>query len=138
MEKIRATEFFAPDISADTAAFWEGCKEHKLVLQKCKKCGKLRWPAAYLCPNCLSEETELCELSGEGVIYSYAIYYKPFHPSVADKVPYVVAEVDLKEGARLVSNIVDCELSELKCGLPVEVRFIDGEGYARPVFVLKK
>ena len=53
MEKL---DFFAPRISADTKMFWEGCKEHKLEIQRCKKCGKLRWPAAFLCPDCLTDD----------------------------------------------------------------------------------
>ncbi len=138
MGKFEMTDFFAPRVSADTAAFWQGCKEHKLVIQKCKACGKLRWPAAYLCPACLSGDTELVELSGNGEIYSYELFQKAFHPSLEDKVPYLVAAIDLDEGVRLVSNLVDCTVDEVRCGAPVQLRWADGEGYSRPVFILKR
>ena len=110
MEKL---DFFAPRISADTKMFWEGCKEHKLEIQRCKKCGKLRWPAAFLCPDCLSSETEMQEMSGDGTLYSYVTFQKAFHPSVQDKVPYTVGVVELEGGVRIISNIVDCEPEQL-------------------------
>ena len=84
------TEFFEPRISADTKAYWDGCREHKLMVQKCKACGRLRIPASYVCQNCLSTETELVELKPEGTLYSFVVMHRAFHPSVQDKVPYIV------------------------------------------------
>ena len=133
MEKL---DFFAPRISADTKMFWEGCKEHKLEIQRCKKCGKLRWPAAFLCPDCLSGETELQEMSGEGTLYSYVTFQKAFHPSVQDKVPYTVGVVELEGGVRIISNIVDCEPEQLACNKKVKMKWMDCEEYTKPVFEL--
>lgn len=138
MDIKESRSFFAPRISADTAEFWRGCTEHKLLIQRCKSCGKLRWPAGRFCDRCLSDETELCEMSGRGVVYSWEVFYKPFHPSLEDKVPYIVAEIDLEEGVRIVSNLEGCEPSEVRCGAPVELVWRDGDDYTRPVFVLKK
>lgn len=133
MEKL---DFFAPRISADTKMFWEGCKEHKLEIQRCKQCGKLRWPAAFLCPDCLSSETELQEMSGEGTLYSYVTFQKAFHPSVQDKVPYTVGVVELEGGVRIISNIVDCEPEQLACNKKVKMKWMDCEEYTKPVFEL--
>lgn len=130
-------EFFEPRINMDTAAFWEGCRNHELRFQRCKKCGKVRWPGAYLCPDCLSEETELCVLPPEGKLYSYVVMHKPFHPSVADKVPYAVATVDLAEGVRILANIAENDMEGLRCGAPVTIEFEDSETYSRPVARLK-
>ena len=127
-------EYFAPRISGDTRSFWENCREHRLTVQKCAKCGHLRWPASYVCPECLSEETEIVELPEEGVLYSYVVMRRPFHPAVAEKVPYIVAEVDFPGGVRLVTNLVDCEAEELKCGQRVRLVWRDGEEYVSPVF----
>lgn len=127
--------FFAPRVSGDTRFFWENCAEHRLTVQKCKKCGNLRWPAAYLCPECLSEETEIVELPQEGILYSFVVMQRPFHPEVADKLPYLVAEVDFPGGVRLVSNLVDCEAGELKCGQKVRFAWRDSSAYTSPVFV---
>lgn len=133
MEKL---DFFAPRISADTKMFWEGCKEHKLEIQRCKKCGKLRWPAAFLCPDCLSSETEMKEMSGDGTLYSYVTFQKAFHPSVQDKVPYTVGVVELEGGVRIISNIVDCEPEQLACNKRVKMKWMDCEEYTKPVFEL--
>lgn len=126
-------EFFEPRVNADTASFWEGCREHKLRFQRCHCCGNVRWPAAYLCPECLSSDAELVELFREGVLYSYVVMHKPFHPSVEDKVPYVVATVNLAEGVRILTNLVDCDLETLRCGDKVRIDFEDSETYSRPV-----
>ena len=133
MEKL---DFFAPRISADTKMFWEGCKEHKLEIQRCKKCGKLRWPAAFLCPDCLSSETEMQEMSGEGTLYSYVTFQKAFHPSVQDKVPYTVGVVEMEGGVRIISNIVDCEPEQLACNKKVKMKWMDCEEYTKPDFEL--
>lgn len=138
MEKIEMQTFFPPRISADTKAFWEGCKAHKLLLQRCRHCGKVIWPAQYLCPDCLSEDLELTEMSGRGTVYSWEVFRRAFHPAMEEKLPYVVAAVDLEEGTRMITNLVDCELGQLRCGLPVELRWCDGDEYTRPVFVIRR
>lgn len=130
-------EFFEPRVNMDAAAFWEGCREHELRFQRCKACGKLRWPAAHLCPDCLSGDVELATLPPEGTIYSYVVMHKPFHPSTADKVPYVVAAVDLGEGVRILANLADGETGPIRCGAPVTVEFQDSKTYSRPVVRLK-
>lgn len=130
-------EFFEPRISCDTAAFWEGCKEHKLVFKKCSNCGKVIWPASFVCPECLCDKGEAVELAPEGTLYSYVVMHKPFHPSLADKVPYVVAAVDLAEGVRISANILDCDVEALRCGQKVAIDFADSETYSRPIARIK-
>ena len=127
------TDFFEPRISADTKLYWDGCRAHELRFQRCKACGKLRSPAAYLCPNCLSEEYETVVLPNEGTLYSYIVMQKPFHPSVAEKVPYVVAAIDLAEGVRIEANMELSELEGLRCGDKVSIDFYDSETYSRPI-----
>lgn len=126
-------EFFEPRINGDTAAFWEGCRDHVLRFQRCRACGYVRWPAAHLCPECLSDDAQLVEVSPEGTLYSYVVMRRAFHPGVADKVPYVVATVDLQDGVRLLTNLVDCDLETLRCGDPVCIEFVDSQTYSRPV-----
>lgn len=130
-------DFFEPRISADTAAFWEGCKAHELRFQRCSQCGKIRWPAAYLCPDCLSSEAEQITLPPEGVIYSYVVMRKPFHPSLADKVPYIVAAVDVADGVRILTNMFDCAPEDIRCGAAVRIDWCDSETYSRPIAKLK-
>ena len=126
--------FFPPRISADTVPFWDGCKKHRLLIQKCSTCGHLRWPASYLCPECLSEKAEWVEMSGKGTVYSHITMCKAFHPTLKEQVPYVVAEIDLDEGVRLLSNIEDDGTTQIRCGAKVEVVWQDYEEYTKPIF----
>lgn len=130
-------DFFEPRISVDTAAWWEGCRAHELRFQKCSCCGKVRWPASYVCPQCSSEAFERVVLPNEGTLYSFVVMHKPFHPSLQDKVPYIVAEVDLAEGVRISANMFDVAPEQLHCGAPVEIVFSDSETYSRPIAKLK-
>ncbi len=111
-------------VSYDSATgFWEGIKKHELLLQRCKSCGKFLHPPRPMCPKCRSLEIELVPASGKGHVYSWVTYQKSPHP--AFKVPYSVVLVELEEGARLVSNMVDCAPEEIYIGMPVEVVFDD-------------
>ena len=126
---------FDPVITDDTAPFWKGCKEHRLLYQKCKKCGSIHMPAAYLCPVCLEADQEWEESCGKGTVYSYVIFRKAFHPFLREAIPYIVAEVDLKEGFRLLTNIL-CDPKEVFCGMEVQVSFLDRQsGATIPCFL---
>ncbi|OPY10192.1 MAG: hypothetical protein A4E68_00016 [Syntrophaceae bacterium PtaB.Bin095] len=110
-----------PKINADTQAFWDGCREHILRIQKCGDCGQLRWPPAFLCPNCLSTDTRWITASGKGTVYSFAVYHVAFDPAFREDLPYVVALVALEEGPHILSNIIKCDPHEVTCDMPVEV-----------------
>ena len=110
-----------PKINADTQTFWDGCRQHVFRIQKCGDCGHLRWPPAFLCPNCLSKNTQWITVSGRGTVYSYAVYHVAFDPAFQEDLPYVVALVALEEGPHILSNIVGCNPQEVICDMPVEV-----------------
>lgn len=131
-----SVEFFAPRISADTRGFWDACKEHKLTFQKCSACGKLRWPAAHLCPNCLGDAFDSAEVPAEGTVESFVVFQKPFHPSLEQKVPYITATVELEGGVRIVTNLVHCSAEEVSCGSKVRLVWSDEDGFSRPTFEL--
>ena len=112
-----------PKPSKWSQPFWDGTKEHKLLLKKCKSCGHVDHPPYLYCTNCMDEEYEWVEASGRATLYSFAIntYAVPF-PFMED-LPYVLALVDLEEGPRMISNIVNCDHGKLKKGMPLEVVF---------------
>lgn len=64
-------------------------------------------------------------MSGRGTVYSFYVAHRPAHPAFRDRVPYVVALVDLEEGPRMMTNIVDCPPEDVHIGMPVEVVFRD-------------
>ena len=124
-----------PEINGDNQEFWIGCKEHKLKFQKCKACGHVRWPPSMICPMCYSQEIQWIVARGKGKVYSFVVYHVAYHPGFENEVPYVVADVELEEGPRLLTNIVDCPHNEVKCDMPVEVTWEDiTEEFSLPKF----
>ena len=123
----------APIVTEDSAAFWDAADEGRLVAQRCVACGRVRHPPRPMCPECNSLDVELVELSGRGVVYSYALLHHPQHP--AFEYPVLAVLVDLEEGVRIVSNLVGIEPDDVSIGIPVQVEFVatDGEHHV-PVF----
>jgi uncharacterized OB-fold protein len=93
------------------------------VIQRCSACGVWRWPPQVACPTCLSEEYEWADTARRGRLYSYSIVHRPVDPARFD-VPYVLAVVQLDEGPRLLTNVIDCPFDQLRVDLPVELRIV--------------
>jgi len=111
-----------PAMNRDNAFFWEGVERGELLIQRCASCGRLRHPPGPMCPSCRSLEWDTVVSSGRGTVYSFVV---PHHPQVPSfEYPYVVALVELDEGTRLVSNVVDIDPADVHVGLPVEVDFV--------------
>jgi uncharacterized OB-fold protein len=130
-----AAKTLLPKISSDVAPFWQGCKERRLLLQKCLECGHVRHPASFLCPECLSASYDWIESRGKGKIYSFVVFYRAFHPAVVDKIPYVVAVVELDEGPSILTNVVGCSANELSCEQRVQLKWEDlNDQVTLPIF----
>ncbi len=114
--------------------FWTAAKEHRFVLKRCTACGKFQHPPYLYCPHCMSEEAEWVEAAGRARLYGWTVneFAVPF--PFWDDLPYVTAIVDLEEGVRMISNIVECDPNELKNGMELEVVFDD----VSPEFTLPK
>tara|TARA_A100001037_G_scaffold292252_1_gene307330 strand:- start:35684 stop:36106 length:423 start_codon:yes stop_codon:yes gene_type:complete len=108
-----------------TEFFWEGTRAHKLLILRCQSCGHFVHYPRPVCERCLSEDLAPEEVSGNATLYSYTITMKPWHPFWVDKVPYVLASVELPEqpDLKMLTNIVECEHDALEIGMPVEVTF---------------
>ncbi|MPZ62017.1 MAG: hypothetical protein GEU93_12140 [Propionibacteriales bacterium] len=89
----------------------------ELVLQRCARCGYLRYPPAPLCPECLSRDAGWVTDSGAGEIWSFCVYRRAFTAPFADLVPYVVALVVLDSGPELITNVADSSPDEIRVGL---------------------
>jgi hypothetical protein len=108
-----------PGISHDTRFFWDGLKAGELRIQRCKGCGTLHHPPRVRCHQCGSYDMGYTVSSGKGVIYSFV---EPCYPQVpAFDYPLVVGLVELEEGTRLLTNIVDLDASKVAVGMPVEL-----------------
>jgi uncharacterized OB-fold protein len=116
--------------------FWEGCKKRQLLIQKCDDCGQINiYSPRMLCPHCLSTNLNWIQSSGRGKIYTFTIV-KAYPPKMfTDALPYAIGVITLEEGPRIRSNIVQCNLDELKCDMDVEVVFEDiTDRFALPKF----
>ena len=114
-----------PQPTIDSKPFWDGLKEHRMVLQKCADCGRVRHYPRPVCDACLSMEVAWAEASGRGTVYSWTETHHPFHAGFRGETPYILVTVDLDEGVRMQSRLVDASLDELRLGLPVEVVYMD-------------
>jgi uncharacterized OB-fold protein len=108
-----------------TGFFWQGASDRKLLILRCQKCGTYIHLPRPVCRVCQSFDLSPEEVSGRGTLYSYTITYKAFHPFFVDRVPYVIAVVDLAEqaGLRLVSNLVGVDQAAIEFGMPLQVDF---------------
>jgi uncharacterized protein len=111
-----------PAITADSAFFFEGAMEHRLLIQQCS-CGTLRHPPGPRCPSCGSYDWSAKEASGRGRVYSYVVNHYPQVP--AFDYPLAVGLIELEEGTRLVADIVGFDPSDITVGMPVEVEWLD-------------
>ena len=112
-----------PRPSEITRPFWEGARRGEIVVQKCKACGVAEHPPRPICKNCWSDELEWIRCSGAGEIYSYTVCHWATLPAFKSEVPYVVAIVDLPEGVRLNTRIVDCVPKDVAIGMKVSAAF---------------
>ena len=112
-----------PEFTPWGKPFWEGTREGKLMLQKCKDCDKYIFYPRLVCPHCFSNDLDWVEASGKATIYSFTVVVNNAPSPFLNDMPYVVAIVRLEEGVRMLSNIVDCNFDELTCDMPVEVTF---------------
>ena len=110
-----------PGISDDTRFFWEGAREGKLLIQRCKACGTLRHPPGPCCPKCHSFEWDALTASGRGTIYSFVVMHYPEVPPF--DYPNPIGLIELEEGTRLVAQLVGVKPGDIKIGAKVQVEF---------------
>lgn len=117
----------------DNDWWWEAVEHGELRIQKCSECGALRHPPRPMCGKCQSLKWESICSGGAGTIYSYVVMHHP--PIPGYEYPLPVALVELEEGTRIVSNVIDCDLSELHIGMRVQasIEQVDG-GMKLPLF----
>ena len=109
-----------PRRGTHTEPFWEGAKQGKLMLPRCRDCNRVHWYPRFLCPFCHSDNIEWIEGSGEGTIHTYAVQHLAFGPW-AEEAPYVTAYIDLKEGDRMLTvlrGVDPHKPEEIKIGSP--------------------
>lgn len=124
-----------PVATAETQPYWDAAREGRLVVQRCKECGRHQFYPRGFCTACLSGELEWVEARGTGRIYTFTICRIAANPAMT--APYAVALVDLDEGVRMLANVIDCDIALIRTGARVAVTFesIGGE-FTLPQFKL--
>jgi len=112
-----------PTPSPETTPFWAGCREHKLLVQRCSACGHHQFYPRILCTECASDRVDWVEATGRGKVKSFTIVRRPVTAAYADETPYVIALIELDEGPTLMSNVVQCDVDTVRIGMPVAVSF---------------
>ena len=114
-----------PAVSSLNQPYWEGLKRHELTLQRCGDCGKVWYPPAPFCPQCWSRNVTWQKLSGRGKVNTWVVFHQAYFSAFKDALPYNVAEVELEEGPRLLTNLVAVDNADIEVGMPVEIVFAE-------------
>jgi uncharacterized protein len=111
-----------PQPTPETLHFWEGTRQGELRLQRCAECAHTYFPPRPFCPQCGSRDVAIVKASGRATLASYIINHRP-HPAWDE--PYSIAIVELEEGPRMMTNIVNCPQTPeaLELDMPLEVVF---------------
>lgn len=124
-----------PRPTPETQHFWNGCQEGELRLQRCRACAHTYFPPRPFCPACAGRDVEVYAASGRAVLYSYIINHRP-RPDMGSE-PHSIAVVQLEEGPRMMTNIVDCPQTPeaLLLDMPLKVRFVPmSDAISLPLF----
>jgi uncharacterized OB-fold protein len=106
-----------------SAPFFAGAREGKLMLQHCAACSRWSFPVRERCPHCFAARLEWRAASGRGTLYTFAVMHQVMNPGFAGAVPYNIAQIDLEEGVRMVSNVVGVPNDSLRIGMKLEAVF---------------
>ena len=119
-----------PKSTEYSEGFWAGIRRGELVIQRCTNCERLRHYPQPMCPDCHSVDFDWAPVTGRGVIYSYTVAHRAFHPAWKDDVPYVLATIELEEGVRMLTDLIGIDPNTVKIGQRVEVYFkeLPGQG----------
>jgi uncharacterized OB-fold protein len=111
----------APEIQPELRDFWAATLEGKLLVPRCTACGQAHWYPRMICPFCHSTELAWEPATGSGTVYTFSIVRRGMGDYGA--APYVLAYVELAEGPRVITNLVDCEPESVEIGQAVELVF---------------
>ena len=135
----RTATWHLPQPDVESAPYWEGAAAGKLMIKRCRACERAYFYPRAHCPACWSTDTEWIEASGDARVYTFTIVRQNDLPPFRDRLPYVVAVVELDEGVRMTSTIEGCAPEDVRCEMPVQVTFRaeqrDDDAVHLPVFV---
>ncbi len=129
-EKPRGKFFMRAPEGSD--AFFDAAREGKLLIQRCVACGEHQFYPRQVCVHCGSSDVDWVEASGKGKLHTFAVIHQQGMPGWRDETPYVAAVIDLAEGPRMTSVVVETDPGDVRIGMDVEVTFVDEGAYVLP------
>jgi uncharacterized OB-fold protein len=125
-----------PTIEDDSRPFWDAAREQRFLIRHCLSCDEYSHYPRTFCPSCWSEDVEWFEASGRGTLYTWSTVFINDLPPFNERLPYIAAVVDLDEGPRVMTNMVDCDGSQLSIGMAVRATYqAISDDVTVPVFV---
>jgi len=115
--------FDLPTPDDHTQEYWDAARRGTLLIKRCAACGRAHSYPRRFCPYCWSEDVSWEAAGGRGTLYTYSVVHQNDLPPFDERVPYVAAIVELDEGPRVITTLVDCDLDALRVGMAVEVAF---------------
>lgn len=120
-----------PKPNLETQPFWDATAEGRIDLPRCTQCDLVIFYPRLICPDCQSADLEWQTMAGTGTVYTYSVDHAGGGRTWKEHAPFVVAYVELDEGPRMLTNIVDCDPADVSVGMAVTAVFDDtGEGNA--------
>ena len=105
--------------------FWEATKRHELVMPRCRTCSKIFFYPREQCPNCYSADLDWTQVSGKGRLYTFTVVHQTAHPAFQPEAPHIYAIIQLNEGPRMPSNLIECEIDDAQIDMAVQAVFVD-------------
>jgi len=110
-----------PTPDADSRAYWQGLKDGKLLLQHCSDCRHVQFYQQSICRTCGGENLVHRAASGRGTVHSFSVVHRAPGPAFKQDTPYAILLVELDEGPRMISSLVDADPAALWFDMPVEL-----------------
>ncbi|MFI5663426.1 Zn-ribbon domain-containing OB-fold protein [Streptomyces sp. NPDC051684] len=127
--------FDVPEPDAFTRPYWDAAAGGRLLLRHCADCGRDHHYPREFCPFCWSEDGRWRDASGRATLYTWSVVHRNDLPPFGGRTPYTAVVVDLAEGPRMMTEIVECAEADLRVGMELTVDFREGGGgFAVPVF----
>ncbi|MSP56008.1 MAG: hypothetical protein EXR69_10450 [Myxococcales bacterium] len=114
-----------PKVEPEAAPYWQSLRDHAMKVQHCDSCGHWYFPPSTHCPACLSADVTWRPVSGRAVVWSSATMHRAYLPAYEGEIPYNLSLVELDEGPRVWTNVVEIPPDQVRIGLNVRVRYDD-------------
>ena len=114
-----------PQLNALTEPFFRAAREHRLLIQRCTACRGHQFPPELTCTLCGHDGVEWVEASGRATLYTWTLAHPPLLPAFAQSPPWAVVAVELEEGPRMVTRLLDVPVPDYRFDLALRVDFED-------------